>query len=85
MLFQLRCDGAERRRWVCLDDATSALAADLEQKILRSVAAKGVGLIQFSERREESFGQAADERVLSLGVKSASGWALEERAHIEYM
>ena len=79
ILFQLRCDGTERQRWVCLDDATSALAADLEQKILRSVAAKGVGVIQFSERREESFGLAADERVLSLGLESAPGWALEGR------
>ena len=74
----LGADGTERQRWVCLDDATSALAADLEQKILRSVAAKGVGVIQFSERREES-GLAADERVLSLGLESAPGWALEER------
>ena len=61
-----------------MDECTSALEPELEERIYRCAASKGISLLTFSQRESAAAAAATttQTRVLSLGVATPCGWEL---------
>jgi len=60
-----------------MDECTSALEPELEERIYRCAASKGISLVTFSQRESAAAAATTTQtRVLSLGVATPCGWEL---------
>eukprot|EP01046_Picozoa_sp_COSAG06_P006599 COSAG06_NODE_312_length_17767_cov_17.644895_2_plen_387_part_00 len=72
-----RVRGTTTSAFGIMDECTSALEPELEERIYRCAASKGISLLTFSQRESTAAAATTTQtRVLSLGVASPCGWEL---------